>query len=67
MYNRHAGRSQGTTDHESHERTKDTKKTFVYFVGRPGVEVERQMAIPDELMRRYDDLSKRAADLRSYL
>jgi hypothetical protein len=25
------------------------------------------MAIPDELMRRYEDLRKRAADLRSYL
>jgi len=25
------------------------------------------MPIPDDLMRRYEDLSKRAADLRSYL
>ena len=25
------------------------------------------MATPDELMRRYQDLSKRASDLRSYL
>jgi hypothetical protein len=31
------------------------------------MEMERRMAIPDELMRRYEDLRKRAADLRSYL
>jgi hypothetical protein len=33
----------------------------------PNREGLENMATVDELMRRYEDLSKRAADLRSYL
>jgi hypothetical protein len=37
-----------------------------YSITQSWIESEARMTV-DELMRRYEDLSKRAADLRSYL